>query len=40
MEYRDLVKDPEYQDDWILSKSNELGRLLQEVGKKTTVVKE
>ena len=33
MEYKDLIKDPEYRDDWLLSKSNELGRLLQGVGK-------
>ena len=29
MEYRDLVKDPRFQDEWQLLKSNELGRLLQ-----------
>ena len=28
MEYKDLIKDPEYREDWLLSKSNELGRLL------------
>ena len=33
MEYKDLVKDPEYREDWHLSKSNELDRLLQGVGK-------
>ena len=33
MEYRDLVKDPAYREEWLLSKSNELGRLLQGVGK-------
>ena len=33
MEYKDLVKDQEYREDWLLSKSNELGRLLQGVGK-------
>ena len=25
MEYKDLIKDPEFRDDWLLSKSNELG---------------
>ena len=33
MEYKDLVKDPEYREDWLLSESNELGRLLQGLGK-------
>ena len=33
MEYKDLIKDPEYRDVWLRSKSNELGRLLQGVGK-------
>ena len=33
MEYKDLIKDPEFRDDWLLSKSNELGRLLQGIGK-------
>ena len=33
MEYRDLVKDPEYKPQWTLSKANELGRLAQGVGK-------
>ena len=34
MEYKDLIKDPEFRDDWLLSKSNKLGRLLQGGGKK------
>ena len=29
MEYKDLIKDPEFREYWLLSKSNELGRLLQ-----------
>ena len=33
MEYRDLIKDPEYKPHWILSKANKLGRLAQGVGK-------
>ena len=33
MEYKNLIKDPEYRDVWLRSKSNELGRLLQGVGK-------
>lgn len=33
MEYKDLIKGPDYREDWLLSKSNELGRLLQGVGK-------
>ena len=33
MEYRDLVKDPEYAKKWKRSKANELGRLLQGAGK-------
>ena len=33
MEYKDLIKDPMFRDDWLLSKSNELGRLLQGIGK-------
>ena len=33
MEYKDLIKDPKCREDWLLSKSNELGRLLQGVGK-------
>ena len=33
MEYKDLIKDPEFRDDWLRSKSNELGRLLQEIGR-------
>ena len=34
MEYRDLVKDPEYAERWKRSKANELGRLLQGAGRK------
>ena len=34
MEYKDLIKDPEFRDDWLLSKSNEEGPLLQGVEKK------
>ena len=33
MEYKDLVKDPKFKKEWQLSKSNELGRLLQGIGK-------
>ena len=33
MEYRDLIKDPMYREQQLRSKSNELGRLLQGVGK-------
>ena len=32
MEYKHLIKDPDFREDWLLSKSNELYRLLQEVG--------
>ena len=34
MEYKDLIKELEFREDWLLSKSNELGRLLQAVEKK------
>ena len=33
MEYRNLIKDPDYKSQWTLSKANELGRLTQGVGK-------
>lgn len=33
MEYRDLVKDPKFRKEWLLSKSNELGRLMQGAGR-------
>eukprot|EP00957_Ditylum_brightwellii_P107587 8208304-Ditylum_brightwellii.AAC.1 len=29
LEYRDLIKDPKYIDDWKYSFSNELGQLAQ-----------
>ena len=29
MEYRHLLKDPDYQTDWLISGANELGRLAQ-----------
>jgi len=32
MEYRHLIQDPEFRDDWLLSCANELGRLAQGVG--------
>ena len=32
MEYRDLIKDPHYRDDWLRSAANELGNLAQGVG--------
>jgi hypothetical protein len=32
MEYKDLIRDPHYQDDWMISSANELGRLAQGVG--------
>ena len=31
MEYKDLIKDPTYREDWLLSKSNELCWLKQGV---------
>ena len=33
MEYKDLIKDSDFREDWPLFKSNELGQLLQGVGK-------
>ena len=32
MEYRDLIKDPDYKDAWLHSGANELGRLAKGVG--------
>jgi hypothetical protein len=32
MEYKDLIRDPHYRDDWMISSANELGRLAQGVG--------
>ena len=32
MEYRHLIQDPDFRDDWLLSCANELGRLAQGVG--------
>eukprot|EP00536_Pseudo-nitzschia_multiseries_P013510 jgi/Psemu1/35395/gm1.35395_g len=29
MEYCDIIRDPEYKDDWLISGVNELGRLAQ-----------
>ena len=33
MEYRDLIKHPKFKDDWLVSGSNEFGRLFQGIGK-------
>ena len=33
IECKDLIKDPEFREDWLLSKSDKLGWLLQGVGK-------
>jgi hypothetical protein len=33
MEYKDLLKDPKYREDWSRAAANEFGRLFNGVGK-------
>jgi hypothetical protein len=33
MEYKDLLKDPKYREDWSRATTNEFGRLFNRVGK-------
>ena len=33
MEYRQLIKDPDYRETWLLSFADEIGNLFQGIGK-------